>query len=570
MAARTRPAPRTRPVSRPGAGSLPADWWRRGVVYQVYPRSFADSDGDGIGDLPGIVAHIDYLETLGVDAVWLSPIYPSPGLDLGYDVSDHAAIDPLFGTMADFDRLVAAAHERRIAVVLDLVLNHTSHLHPWFVDSRSGRDSTHADWYLWRDPAGRRRGRPVPPNNWVSYFGGSAWTWDPGRGQFYLHTFLPEQPDLNWREPAVRAAQLAMIQGWLDRGVDGFRLDVFNTFFKRADLASNPPRRPAPTGLARLRGWNRQVHVNDKDQPDLVDFLAELRAVVDAVPGRMTVGELFDGTPAMAAGYWAPGHLAFDFALVGRPWRAEAIAAAIDETEAAFGPERWPAIVLSNHDQPRHADRFAEDSDREATARAAAVLLLTLRGTPFLYYGEEIALGNVKIPRKEIVDPPARRYWPLPLWWNRDQCRSPMPWTGDPNGGFTTGRPWLRLAPDHVTRNVAAQSADPASVLNAYRRLLALRRTLPPLQAGSFRWVVRAREDVLAYRRDADGQAVLVAINLGAEAVSVALADPATAALSWEPIYTTDPHGAGRRPLDGVVLRLVGREAALLRATLGG
>ena len=291
--------------------------------------------------------------------------------------------------------------------------------------------------------------------------------------------------------------------------------------------------------------------------------------MVDAGPGRMTVGELFDGTPALAAGYWAPGHLVFDFALIGKPWQAEAIAAAIDETEAAFGPERWPAVALSNHDQPRHAGRFA-DPDRDAIARAAAVLLLTLRGTPFLYYGEEIALGNIRVPRKEIVDPPARRYWPLPLWWNRDGCRSPMPWTGEPNGGFTTGQPWLRLAPDHAIRNVAAQAADPGSVLSTYRRLLALRRTLPALQVGSFRWVVRARENVLAYRRDAAGESVLVAVNLGEESVSVALADPATAALTWEPIFTTDPQGAGRRPLDGVVLRLTGREAVLLRATLGG
>ena len=242
----------------------------------------------------------------------------------------------------------------------------------------------------------------------------------------------------------------------------------------------------------------------------------------------------------------------------------------IDQREARYGPDRWPTVVLSNHDQPRHASRLAKGPERDAVAKAAAVLLLTLRGTPFLYYGEEIGLGDVKVPRKEIVDPPARRYWPLPLWWNRDQCRAPMPWTGEPNGGFTTGRPWLRLAPDYPTRNVAAQAADPGSVLSAYRELLALRRTLLPLQVGSFRWVIRARDEVLAYRRDAPGEAVLVAINLGAEPVSVAFGDPATAALSWEPVYSTDPHGAGRRPLDGIALRLGGREAVILRATVGG
>jgi alpha-glucosidase len=546
------------------------DWWQRGVIYQIYPRSFADSNGDGVGDLPGIIDHLDYIASLGVDAIWLSPIYSTPGLDLGYDVADHAAIDPLFGTMDDFDRLVAAAHERGIGLILDLVLNHTSNRHPWFADSQSSRTAELADWYIWRDPAGRRRGRPIPPNNWVSFFGGSAWTWEPTRRQFYLHTFLPEQPDLNWRQPAVRAAQLAMIQGWLARGVDGFRLDVFNAFFKHADLPSNPLRVPAPRGLLRLRGWNRQVHLFDKDQPELHDFLAEFRAIVDAKPDRMTVGELFDDSAEAAARFVAPGHLIFDFRLLEQPWEAEALAATIDEREAAFGPERWPTVVLSNHDRPRHGTRFAPAAQRDAVAKAAAVLLLTLRGTPFMYYGEEIALGDVRVPRREVVDPPARHYWPLPLWWNRDGCRAPMPWTGEPNGGFTTGRPWLRMAPDVATRNVAAQDADPGSVLSAYRALIALRGTLPALQVGSFRWVVRARDHVLAYRRDAPGESVLVAINLGSEPVSVPFGDPATAALTWRPLYTTDPSGTGRLPLEGVAFRLAAHEAVILRAELSG
>ena len=553
-------------ADQPRATGVGTDWWQRGVVYQIYPRSFADSDGDGVGDLPGIIDHLDHLESLGVDAIWLSPIYPSPGLDVGYDVADHAAIDPVFGTLADFDRLVGAAHERRIKVVLDLVLNHTSDRHAWFQDSRTSRTSAHADWYLWRDPAGWRRGRPIPPNNWVSFFGGSAWAWEPARKQFYMHTFLVEQPDLNWREPAVRAAQLEMIRGWLARGVDGFRLDVFNTLFKEPSLASNPPRVPPPRGLARLRGWNRQLHVNDKDQPELADFLAEFRAIVDEVPGRMTVGELFDDRLEFAAVYAAPRHLIFDFGLLTQPWRAEALARAIDEREAVFGPDRWPAVVLSNHDRPRHATRYAPGPARDAVAKAAAVLLLTLRGTPFMYYGEEIALGDIKVPRREIVDPPARRYWPLRLWWNRDGCRGPMPWTADPNGGFTTGRPWLRMAPDYETRNVASEAADPDSVLAAYRRLLAVRRTMLALQTGTFRWVVRARDDVLAYRRDAPGEAALVAINFSAEAISVALTDPQTTTLVWQPSYSTV--ASGRHPIEGLVLRLAAHEAVILRAPL--
>ncbi len=546
-----------------------ADWWQRGVVYQIYPRSFADSDGDGVGDLPGITAHLDHLEALGVDALWLSPIYRSPGLDLGYDVADHAAIDPVFGTMDDFDRLVAGAHERGLAIILDLVLNHTSDRHAWFEDSRSSRTSEHADWYLWRDPAGWRRGKPITPNNWQSLFGGGAWQWEPRREQFYMHIFLVEQPDLNWRNPAVRTAQLDMIRRWLARGVDGFRLDVFNAFFKDPSFASNPPRIPPPKGFARLRGWDRQVHVNDKDQPELDGFLREFRAIVDEVPGRMTVGELFAGPPELAARHAAPRHLIFDFTLLVQPWKADALAGAIDQREAAFGPERWPTVVLSNHDRPRQASRFASGPDRDAVAKAAAVLLLTLRGTPFLYYGEEIGLGDIKVPRSEIVDPPARRFWPVSrLWWNRDQCRAPMPWTDGPNGDFTSGRPWLRMAPDLATRNVAGQAADPDSVLTAYRRLIAVRGALVALQTGSFRWVVRARDGVMAYRRDAPGEAVLVAINLNASPTTVALEDPASAALTWRMAYSTvRDHGA---PLDGANLALAANEAVILRAPLGG
>jgi alpha-glucosidase len=560
-----------------GESGRSADWWQRGVVYQVYPRSFADSDGDGVGDLPGILDHLDHIATLGVDAIWLSPIYPSPGLDLGYDVADHSAIDPLFGTMADFDALLAGAHARGIAVLLDLVLNHTSDQHRWFLDSRSSRTGVHADWYLWRDPAGRTRaGRPKPPNNWVSFFGGSAWTWEPRRDQFYLHTFLPEQPDLNWRAPGVRAAQLAVVRTWLERGVDGFRLDVFNTFFKDAALPSNPPRRPAPRGWGWLRAWNRQLHVGDRDQPEQLDLLAELRAIVDEAPGRMTVGELFDGTPTIAARYAAPRHLVFDFRLVEQPWRADALAAAIDERESAFGPGLWPTVTLSNHDQPRQATRYARPSDpaRDAIAKAAATLLLTLRGTPFLYYGEELGLGDIRVGRREIVDPPARRYWPLPLWWNRDGCRAPMPWTGELNGGFTTGAPWLPFAPDVGTRNVASQAADPNSVLATYRRLLALRRALPAVQVGSFRWVIRARNDVLAYRRDVPGQAVLVAINLGRRDAPLEF-DGADAGLAWQALFSTAPDNGTRSPVGdalpaGRAISLRPLEARILRAKVSG
>jgi alpha-glucosidase len=368
---------------------------------------------------------------------------------------------------------------------------------------------------------------------------------------------------VNFRNPAVRQAQLDVVRGWLARGVDGFRLDVFNTYFKHPDLPSNPGRRP-PLALAGLRAWGRQVHVNDRDQPELGEFLAELRSIVDAAPGRMTVGELFDDRIEVAATYSAPRHLIFDFDLLQQPWQADRIAAQIDRIEAAFGPDRWPALVLSNHDQPRTASRLsrgAPASERDAIAKAAAVLLLTLRGTPFLYYGEEIGLGNVKIPRGEIVDPPARRYWPLPIWWNRDQCRTPMPWEPGPNAGFTIGRPWLRMAPDAQTRNVAREVADPGSVLAAYRRIIALRRELTAVQTGAFRWLTRT-PDAIAYARGTAAETVVVAINFRGAAVDVPLdgwPDPG----GWRVAWST----AGAASVGPAGLRLAAHEAAILRSS---
>ena len=526
---------------------LAGDWWRTGVVYQIYPRSFADASGDGVGDLAGIEARLDHLGPtgLGIDAIWLSPIYPSPGLDLGYDVADHAAVDPLFGSLADFDSLVDAAHRRGIRVILDLVMNHTSDQHTWFMASRADPAGPYGDWYLWRDPAGRdRRGRPRPPNNWLSFFGGSGWTWDPGRGQFYFHTFLAEQPDLNWRNPAVPDAQLAMVQGWLDRGVDGFRLDVFNAFFKDEGLASNPG-----AGLHR-QAWDRQLHVHDKNQPELASFLARFRAIVDARAGRMTVGELFGGGAEMAASFTVDRHLVFDFGLLEQPWSARAFGAAIDGVERAFGPDRWPTVVLSNHDRPRHASRLAAaagEQHRDAVAKAAAVILLTLRGTPFLYYGEELGLGDISVPRSRAIDPPARRAsWFFP-WWNRDGCRSPMPWTTGPNAGFAPPgvTPWLPLAPDSATRNVSVEAADADSVLGVYRRLLRTRQRLLPLRTGDLRRLEVADPDVLAWVRGGRNDEVLVIVNFAARSVRVRLPE-GTAPGPWHPVDGThlDPAAA--------------------------
>ena len=524
------------------------DWWQTGVVYQIYPRSFADTNGDGMGDLGGIFDHLDHLgggsDSLGVDAIWLSPFYPSPDLDFGYDVADYLGVDPKYGSLTDFERLVAGAHARGMKVVIDLVLNHSSSDHAWFRASRESRTGPYADWYIWRDSPGRTiLGGRRAPNNWRSYFGGSAWTWDDARRQFYLHTFLPEQPDLNWRNPAVREALLGVVRTWLERGVDGFRLDVFNTYFKDAALRSNPRR------IGRRGAWSWQRHVHDRDQPQLRDLLAELRAIVDERPGRMTVGELFDGSLTDAAPLIAPHHLVFDWSLIGLPWSAAAFRTAITVRDAAFGLDRWPANVLSNHDQPRHASRFAPmgtgaaaAAEGDARAKVAATMLLTLRGTPFLYYGEEIALRNLSIPNSEAADPPARRASFLFPWWNRDQARGPMQWDPGQGAGFSTGTPWLPLAPDFSRRNVAEQTRDPASVLNAYRQLLRLRRSMPALRAGGQELLAQADADVLAYVRTSGDSTALVALNFASRPATVSV-PPAVPGRPWRVAFSTTGRG---------------------------
>ena len=404
----------------------------RGSSTRSIRAATATRTGTAIGDLPGIIEHLDHLgpDGLGVDGVWLSPIYPSPGFDVGYDVSDHAAVDPLLGTEDDFDRLVREAHARGLRVILDLVMNHTSDQHAWFQASRQSREGPYADFYLWRDPAGRDAdGNPLPPNNWLSFFGGSAWQYEPARDQFYMHTFLVEQPEVNWRNPAVEEAQLKMVRGWLDRGVDGFRLDVFNIFLKDPEMPSNPELAEVADGTS---AWDRQEHKYDRDQPDFPELIARFRAIVDEVPGRMSVGELFYGGPETSASLSNQNHLVFDWELVRAPWSAAEYRALLDRRQAIFG-DTWPTVVLSNHDQSRHASRLSASAgidDTDAVARASAAVLLTLRGTPFLYYGEEIGLRDVEVPFDEIIDPPARRVEEGWVWWNRDGCRSPMPWTG--------------------------------------------------------------------------------------------------------------------------------------------
>ena len=509
-------------------------WWQAATIYQIYPRSFADSDGDGIGDLNGIADRIDYLVELGIDAIWISPIYPSPMADFGYDVADYTGIDPRFGTLADFDALLAKAHAAGIRVLLDFVPNHSSDRHPWFVESRSSRDNPKRDWYIWRDPAPDGG----PPNNWISDFGGPAWTFDPPTGQYYSRAFLPGQPDLNWRNPDVQAAMLAAMRFWFDRGVDGFRIDVQWHMVKHAEFPDNPPNPDFREGMGDM---HRVLQLNSTDQPEVHAIGTAMRRQADEF-GAVLVGEIYLAVPKLMTYYGtaeAPGvHLPFNFQLIEAKWDAAELAARIVDYEAALPEGGWPNWVLGNHDRPRIATRVGT-----AQARVAAMLLLTLRGTPTLYQGDELGLTDAQVPPDKVQDPRELREPGLGL--GRDPVRTPLPW--DASGGFTTGDPWLPIDPAHLPLNVAAQASDPASMLSFYRRLLALRRATPALATGPIS-DVRAEGDVLTYRRGA----YRIVLNLGDQ--------PATNPIeASEVVLSThadarNPHTL--RPAEGLILKV--------------
>jgi len=530
-----------------GPGADEAPWWRRGVIYQVYPRSFFDGDGDGVGDLPGIAAKLGHLRTLGVDAVWISPFYPSPMRDFGYDVTDHRAVDPLFGTLEDLDRLLAAAHALGIRMVLDYVPNHTSDLHPWFAESRASRQSPRRDWYVWRDPAPGGG----PPNNWLSTFGGSAWTLDEATGQFYLHTYLREQPDLNWRNPAVEAEMLDVMRFWLDRGVDGLRVDAVQNVIKDDRFRDNPPNpafRPGDDPFTRL------LRVFSGDRPEVHAVIARMRRVVEEYEGdRVLIGEIYNTVERLVAYYGEDGagcHFPYNFQLIVLPWKAREIDAAIRRYESLLPPEAWPSWVLGNHDRSRIASRVGR-----AQARVAAVLLLTLRGTPTIYYGDEIGMTDVPIPPDRVRDPFELNVPGMGL--GRDPERTPMQWSAAPNAGFTTGAPWLPLAADCRETNVETQRCDPHSMLALHRRLLALRRAEPALAIGTYA-PVDAEGDVLAYLREHEGSRFLIVLNLGREPASLAFDGMGEVVLSTY-IDRKDVVVRGRIDLrgdEGVVVRL--------------
>ena len=507
----------------------PGEWWRHGVIYHIYPRSFADSNGDGVGDLAGITARLDYLNdgtpaSLGVDAIWLSPFYPSPMADFGYDVADYTGVDPLFGTLEDFDRLVGEAHVRGIRVIVDLVPNHTSDLHPWFLESRAARQSPKRDWYVWADS----KPGDQPPNNWMSAFprAGRAWTFDGRTGQWYLHSFLPEQPDLNWWSPQVRAAMDEVMRFWLDRGVDGFRIDVAHRMAKDPQLRDNPlvamGDEDDPTGPVRaMRLAEMQLELYDEDWPEVHEILQRFRRTLDAYDDRMAVGEVYLLDLRKLARYYGSGRdeldLAHNFVFLHQPWKPEAFRSVVDEYAALLPADAWPAQFLGNHDHSRVASRYDEGGNGPARARVGAMMVLTLRGTPFLYYGEELGMLDGEVPPDRVVDVDGR-----------DPERTPMQWDASPGAGFSIPggvsfgpaapgagpvEPWLPVAASAERINVAAERDDPASMLSLYRRLIWYRKGSAALRWGSYRSLPDVPESLYAFVREAPEERLLVALN---------------------------------------------------------
>ena len=498
------------------ASTTPVLWWKGAVIYQIYPRSFADSNGDGVGDLPGIVEKLDYVASLGVDGIWLSPFFTSPMADFGYDISDYRDVDPIFGRLADFDRLIEKAHRLGLKVIIDQVYSHTSDHHAWFQESRQDRTNPKADWYIWGDakPEGS------PPSNWQSVFGGPAWTWDARRGQYYMHNFLAAQPDLNVHNPKVQEALLATGKFWLDRGVDGFRLDAINFSMHDPSLADNPP---ATDDGRRTRPFDFQQHLHNQSHADIPKFLHRIRDLLDSYgAGRFTVAEVGGEQADVEMKLFTQGEDRLNSAYGFTFLYAEALTAAI--TAKTFADwsgkpgEGWPSWAFSNHDAPRAVSRWTTPQHRDAYARLSLLLLLSLRGNVFVYQGEELGLPQAEVPFDRLQDPEAIANWPQTL--GRDGARTPMPWTAEaPYGGFSQVEPWLPMSAAHLALSVETQEQDAASVLNLARRLIALRRSHPALRTGSVEQV-RAQDPVLSFVRVEGEERLFCAFNLSDAAVS--------------------------------------------------
>ena len=521
-------------------------WWRGAVIYQIYPRSFLDANGDGVGDLPGIIERLDYVAALGVDAIWISPFFKSPMADFGYDIADYRAVDPLFGNLEDFDRLLAKAHALGLKVMIDQVLSHTSIEHAWFRESRQDRTNAKADWYVWADP----REDGTPPNNWMSLFGGVAWQWEPRREQYFLHNFLADQPDLNFHHPDVQQATLDNVRFWLDRGVDGFRLDAINFCFHDPLLRDNPPK-PADKrvgrGFSPDNPYAYQYHYFNNTQPHNLPFLEALRALLDQYPGAVSLGEISSEDSLATTAEYTTGkrlHMGYSFELLVNDYSAAYIRETVSRLETAM-TEGWPCWAISNHDVERAVTRWGGHPANPRLARMLVAMLCTLRGSICLYQGEELGLGEADVPFEALQDPYGMTFWPT--FKGRDGCRTPLPWSNAPLAGFTRGEPWLPIPADHQARAVAVQEADPGSVLAAFRAFLAWRRTQPVLLAGAIEFVETA-EPVLMFKRTLGEQILLLAFNLSGEDAWVDLPEGA-----WQTVAVPGPD-AGHA--EGAVLRL--------------
>lgn len=509
-------------------------WWQTGIIYEVYPRSFQDSNGDGVGDIHGIIQRLDYLRWLGVTAIWLTPMYPSPMKDFGYDIMDYTAIDPLFGDMKDFDELLEQVHKRNMKILLDLVPNHTSDQHPWFLESKSSKDNPKRDWYIWKDACtdGSR------PNNWLAMFGGSAWEWDDDTQQYYYHAFLKEQPDLNWRNQEVRNAMYDVMRFWLDKGVDGFRVDVMWHLVKDAQYRDNPVN---PAYQETMSSYNKLLPVYSTDQPEVHDIVREMRKVLDEYRERIMIAEIYLPVHKLVRYYGDDGNgaqLPFNFLLLTIDWDARKIAAGIDEYEGVLPLQGWPNWVLSNHDQPRIVSRIGKEQ-----ARIAVILLLTLRGTPTLYYGDEIEMRDVPISDEDIKDPQGLNMPGKNL--SRDPARTPMQWDASEYAGFTTNRPWLPLAKDYKRKNVEQEKKFEHSMLGLYKEVLSLREAEPSLLVGKYVPVLAESPNILAYKRCAEGyDAFLIVLNL-----------------SHQPVYFRPKHLKAKGKVEmGTIPELKGKE----------
>jgi alpha-glucosidase len=487
------------------------EWWRGAIIYQIYPRSFADANGDGIGDLPGITARLDYIASLGVDAIWISPFFTSPMKDFGYDVADYRAVDPIFGTLDDFDALIERAHALGLKVIIDQVYAHTSDQHPWFSESRVGCDNARADWYVWADP----KADGTPPNNWQSVFGGPAWTWDARRGQYFMHNFLSSQPQLNAHNPRVQDALVDVARFWLDRGVDGFRIDAINFAMFDPAMADNPP--APPSNRRRSRPSDFQIAKNNMSHPDIPGFLERLRALTDSYDDRFTVAEVGGDHAEREMKSFTQGQSRLNSAYGFNFLYAAALTPALVRETIDQWPDvpdiGWPSWAFENHDAPRAVSRWCAPAHAAAYARMKMLLLMCLRGNVFLYYGEELGLDQVEIAFEDLRDPEAIANWPMTL--SRDGARTPMPWARDEVGaGFTTGKPWLPLGVANRARAVDVQEADADSLLHLTRRLIAFRKEYEALMCGKMT-VIAAEGDLLAFERTEGVERLLCTFNMG-------------------------------------------------------